>query len=105
MDAVFYFSAFLMLLVAMSFATAPLLRRAQAASGGFANVPLLAVIAALLLAVGLYAAIGRPDIASNGSIANSSPAAYLSRASSVSSVRPSASALSYAAAASPDLPR
>ena len=75
MDAVFYFSAFLMLLVAMSFATAPLLRRAQAASGGFANVPLLAVIAALLLAVGLYAAIGRPDIASNGSIANSSPAA------------------------------
>jgi cytochrome c-type biogenesis protein CcmH/NrfG len=74
MNAIFLVSAFLMLLIAMSFAATPLLRRARFFSGGFANVPLLAVIAALLLAVGLYAAIGRPDIATNASIPNSSSA-------------------------------
>ena len=52
-----------MLLVAMAFASAPFIRSAKAASHGFAQVPLLAVLAALLLAIGLYAAIGRPDIA------------------------------------------
>lgn len=73
MNAIFYVSAFLMLLVAMSFATAPLLRRATAATGSVANVPLLAAFAALLLAVGLYAAIGRPDIANSMSVPSSSP--------------------------------
>lgn len=69
MNAVFYVSASLMLLVALSFASAPLLRRRKAASAGLANIPLLAVIAALLLAVGLYAAIGRPGVASSPGIA------------------------------------
>ena len=54
----------LMLLLAMSFATAPLIRREKSPSNGFVNVPLLAVLAALLLAIGLYVAIGRPDVAS-----------------------------------------
>lgn len=65
MKAVFFAYTFLMLLFAMSFAMAPLLRRARTGSGGFAAVPLLVVLAATLLAIGLYAAIGRPDVASS----------------------------------------
>ena len=75
MNAAFIVSAFLMLLVAMSFASAPLLGKARASSKGFANVPLLAVFATLLLAVALYAAIGSPDIATDTSIRNSSSTA------------------------------
>lgn len=77
MNAIFFASMFLMLLLAMSFATIPLIRGARNSSSGFANVPLLAVIAALLLAVGLYAAIGRPDVAGTESVrhASSRPAA------------------------------
>jgi cytochrome c-type biogenesis protein CcmH/NrfG len=82
MTALFYVSAFLMLLVAMSFATVPLFRRAKAASGGFVNIPLLAVFATLLLAVGLYAAIGRPDIATSASMPNSSSTAITSPSAS-----------------------
>ncbi len=59
---------FLMLLLAMSFAMAPLLRREKNPSGGFANIALLAVLATLLLAIGLYAAIGRPDVATNANV-------------------------------------
>ena len=68
MNAVFFASMLLMLLLAMSFATIPLIRGARSSSSGFANVPLLIVIAALLLAVGLYAAIGRPDVAGSESV-------------------------------------
>lgn len=68
MNAIFFASMLLMLLLAMSFATIPLIRGARISSSGFANVPLLTVIAALLLAVGLYAAIGRPDVAGNESV-------------------------------------
>ena len=64
MNAILFASMLLMLLLAMSFATAPLIRREKSSSNGFVNVPLLAVLAALLLAIGLYAAIGRPDVAS-----------------------------------------
>ena len=55
----------LMLLLAMSFATAPLIRGNNGSSSGFANVPLLTVLTALLLAIGLYVAIGRPDVVSS----------------------------------------
>ena len=65
MNAIFFASMLLMLLVAMSFATAPLLLRSKNSSNGFVNVPLLAVIAVLLPALGLYVAIGRPDFASS----------------------------------------
>ncbi|MDH3585537.1 MAG: hypothetical protein OEQ30_00470 [Gammaproteobacteria bacterium] len=65
MNAIFFASMFLMLLLAMAFAMAPLIRSARSASNGFANVPLLAALAALLLAIGLYAAIGRPDAANS----------------------------------------
>ena len=65
MNAIFFASIFLMVLLAMFFATAPLIRDARISSRGFANVPLLTVIAALLLAIGLYAAIGRPDVATS----------------------------------------
>jgi cytochrome c-type biogenesis protein CcmH/NrfG len=68
MNAIFFASTFLMLLLAMSFASMPLIRHARSSSNGFAYVPLLAVLAALLLAIGLYAAIGRPDIATSGSV-------------------------------------
>jgi cytochrome c-type biogenesis protein CcmH len=65
MNAILFVSMFLMLLLAMSFATAPLIHRNKTSSSGFVNLPLLAVLAALLLAIGLYAAIGRPDVASS----------------------------------------
>jgi cytochrome c-type biogenesis protein CcmH len=59
MNAIYLASMFLMLLLAMSFATVPLLRREKNSSSGFANVALLAV---------LYAAIGRPDVATSASV-------------------------------------
>jgi cytochrome c-type biogenesis protein CcmH len=68
MNAFYFASMFLMLLLAMSFAMAPLLRREKNPSGGFANIALLAVLATLLLAIGLYAAIGRPDVATNANV-------------------------------------
>ena len=61
----------LMALLALSFVAAPLIRNAWASSPGFTNVPLLTVLATLLLAFGLYAAIGRPDVAT-GELANNS---------------------------------
>jgi cytochrome c-type biogenesis protein CcmH len=70
MNAFYFASMFLMLLLAMSFAMAPLLRREKNPSGGFANIALLAVLATLLLAIGLYAAIGRPDVATNANVAS-----------------------------------
>ena len=73
MNAIFLTSTFLMLLIAMSFASAPLLRTVRSSSMGFAYVPLLAVLAALLLAVGLYAAIGSPDAATSGTQDKASP--------------------------------
>ena len=63
MNASFLASTFLMLLLALSFAAMPLARNARNSSKGFANVPVFVVLAALLLAIGLYAAIGRPDVA------------------------------------------
>ena len=65
MNAIIFVSMLLMLLLAMSFASAPLILQNKRYSRGFVNVPLLVVLAALLLAVGLYAAIGRPDVASS----------------------------------------
>ena len=73
MNAVFFASTFLMLLIAMSFASVPLLRDAKNSSKGFAYVPLLAVFAALLLAIGLYAAIGRPGVVSSNTQYTASP--------------------------------
>lgn len=62
MNMVFYSSALLMALAALAFAAAPLLRARVARDSGFAHLPLLGVIAVLLLAIGLYAVIGRPDV-------------------------------------------
>lgn len=67
-----------MLLTAMSFASAPLLRNAGNSPRGFVHVPLLAVLATLLLAIGLYAAIGRPDVAISDKQDNASPPASVS---------------------------
>lgn len=71
MNAIFFASMLLMALLALSFVAAPLIRNAWASSPGFTNVPLLIVLATLLLAFGLYAAIGRPDVAT-GELANNS---------------------------------
>lgn len=73
MNAIFFASASLMLLLAMFFATAPLLRNARTSSGGFVYVPLLAVLAVILLATGLYAVIGRPDVVASASVKQTSP--------------------------------
>lgn len=67
-----------MLLTAMSFASAPLLRNTGNSPEGFVHVPLLAVLATLLLAIGLYAAIGRPDVAISDKQDNASPPASVS---------------------------
>lgn len=75
MNALFFVCALLMSLVAMSFASAPLLRDARASSRGFAYLPLLVVLAALLSAVGLYAVIGRPDVPASADTAHLSAAA------------------------------
>ena len=60
-----------MVLLATSFAAVPLIRKARTSSHDFTNVPLLTVLATSLLAVGLYAAIGRPDIATGTLALNS----------------------------------
>lgn len=80
MNAIFFVSMLLMLLLAMSFATAPLILRDKNSSSGFVNVPLLAVLAALLLAIGLYAAIGRPDVASSAHLQQAPGSATQKRA-------------------------
>ena len=51
-----------MALLALSFVAMPLVRKPATSSSGFAAVPSLVTIAAFLLSIGLYAAIGRPDI-------------------------------------------
>lgn len=66
MSAGFLFSALLMLLAAMVFAAAPLVKRARPAPHGRFNGLLFAAVAAPLSAVVMYVAIGRPDIAANG---------------------------------------
>lgn len=63
MNASFLTSTFLMLLLALAFAAMPLVCNVRNSSKGFAKVPVFVVLAALLLAIGLYAAIGRPDVA------------------------------------------
>lgn len=57
-----------MLLVATAFAAAPLVTRAKLATDGLVNGPLLVVAAVPLLAVLLYAAIGRPDFAASSTV-------------------------------------
>jgi cytochrome c-type biogenesis protein CcmH len=75
MNAILFVSMLLMLLLAMSFATTPLIRGNKSSSSGFANLPLLTVLAALLLAIGLYAAIGRPDVVSGPRVQQTSASA------------------------------
>jgi cytochrome c-type biogenesis protein CcmH len=74
MNAVFLTSTFLMLLIAMSFATVPLLHGKKHPTRNVVKAPLLVVLGALLLAVGLYAAIGRPGVASVASVQDTSGA-------------------------------
>jgi hypothetical protein len=62
MNMLFYSSALSMTFAALACAAAPLVRARVARDSGFAHLPLLGVIAALLLAIGLYAVIGRPDV-------------------------------------------
>ena len=62
MSAGFLFSATLMLLVAVAFAAAPLVKRAKQATKGRIYGLLFVVAAAPLSAISLYVAIGRPDI-------------------------------------------
>lgn len=74
MNATFLASAFLMVLLALSFATMPLIRDARSSSNGFAKVPAIVVLSASLLAIGLYAAIGSPDVAASRAISDPSVA-------------------------------
>jgi cytochrome c-type biogenesis protein CcmH len=74
MNAIFLASTFLMLLVALLFAAMPLIRDARSSSNGSAKLPVFVVLAALLLAIGLYAAIGRPDVAGSERISRISVA-------------------------------
>lgn len=72
-----------MTLLALAFATGPLVVSYRAANRGYARLPLVASIAAVLMAIALYAVIGRPDMdmqdqvaaAPNGATARASAAA------------------------------
>lgn len=91
MDAVFFASTFLMLLVAASFAAAPLVQREHRRRDRIVFVPWAAVAAALLLSIGMYTVIGRPDIATgtavpgrlNGASSAALPGASSSKTNSV----------------------
>ena len=74
MNATFLASAFLMVLLALSFATMPLIRDARSSSNGFAKLPVIVVLSASLLSIGLYAAIGSPDVAASRAISDPSVA-------------------------------
>ena len=63
MDAVFFAGTFLMLVVAASFTAVPLLQHRQRQRSRNVFIPWAIVVAALLFSIGLYAAIGRSDIA------------------------------------------
>ena len=83
----FYLSALTMMLVAFSFAASPLLRSENLRSAGFAQWPLLVVIASIGLAVALYAAIGKPDLASTATASETSTPTII-RSGSGSSPQP-----------------
>lgn len=61
-----------MLLAAVAFAAAPLVRRARCARKSRIHGLLIVAAAAPLSAVALYAAIGRPDIAVNAAVSSES---------------------------------
>lgn len=58
--------AFIMSMIAITFVGFPLIRRTPSSSSGFARVPGLFVIAAIVLAIVLYALIGHPDAIDTG---------------------------------------
>lgn len=62
MNTVFIVAAVAMTLAAFSFVGAPLIAHRRRSDTGHAELPLLATVAVFLLAIGLYAAIGRPDL-------------------------------------------
>ena len=59
----FFLSALTMMFVAFSFAASPYLKHANQKSAGFAQWPILIVLACIGLAIGLYSAVGNPDLA------------------------------------------
>ena len=63
MNVLFYGSTLIMCLIALSFVWRPLVLHAKWRSSGFARPGLLVTIAVILMAVGLYAVIGRPGAA------------------------------------------
>lgn len=59
----FYLSTLTMTLVALAFVVSPLVPTSHGSSAGFAKWPLLLAVSCIGFTVALYAAVGRPDLA------------------------------------------
>ena len=96
MNILFCVIAATMVFVAMSFVLRPLALARSPQNRGFAQLPLLAVLLVILLAIGLYLALGRPDAAGpsaelplwpqEGVQQNPAPAAHKKNLGSVASL-------------------
>jgi cytochrome c-type biogenesis protein CcmH len=64
MDFMFFGTALMMIVIALSFAATPLVIAYERNNAGFARFPLLAIIVVIGFAIGLYAAIGKPGLES-----------------------------------------
>lgn len=67
MNLLFFGLALSMLLAAFAFAALPFLQNGRDKSAGFAHWPVLVVLGCLGLGIALYAAVGKPELASAGS--------------------------------------
>lgn len=62
MSATMFATVVIMILIAISFVAAPMLRSRAPSNQGNAKVALLAVVAIVVIAIALYATLGRPDL-------------------------------------------
>jgi hypothetical protein len=74
MNVLFFGTTLTMILIALSFAAAPLVLSYKRDDAGFAKFPLLVVIVVIGLAIALYAAIGKPGVESHATGAGSADA-------------------------------
>jgi hypothetical protein len=84
MNVLFFTIALAMSIFAMAIVTRPLTIAPGNRDKGFARLPVLIIVAVLLLAIGLYAIIGRPDAAFSSASGDSSMGISQSATSSTS---------------------
>lgn len=91
MNVLFFVIALSMSIFAMAIVARPLLVAPSNRDKGFARLPVLIIVAVVLLAIGLYAVIGRPDAAflsasGNTSMSDRQPVSSTSRSKKVGSI-------------------